>query len=172
MEAATEAPAERTVEATEPALEDTVLRQDDMIRSELGSSPFLPPFPRLIPPRRSLLSSRSPSTGARSGSGSAAPTTPATRPLRRPSAIAASGAGEAQYHPSAAPPLPPIPAASEAAIRLLSSAPSPSSPLAAVPLPLRRRPEPKPTTPWLRPFPFSLSSLLLSCAYLPPLPFK
>jgi hypothetical protein len=57
MEATTDALAERTVDATEPALEDTVLRQDDMIRSELGSSPFLPPFPRLIlpPPSRPLL---------------------------------------------------------------------------------------------------------------------
>lgn len=128
MEAATEAPAERTVEATEPALDETVLRQDDMIRSELGSSPFLPPFPRFIPPR----SCSSPETNAStdpSDSDSAATTS--TRGPRRPSAIAASGAGEAQYHPqcpysSRSPP----PAS---AIRPVSSRPSPtgavSSPL-------------------------------------------
>jgi hypothetical protein len=92
MDAATDAPAERTVEATEPALEETVLRQDDMIRSELGSSPFLPPFPRFIP------SSSLPETTTTTNPDAAAAAT-STRRRRRPSAIAASGAGEGQYHP-------------------------------------------------------------------------
>lgn len=50
IEAATEAPAERTVEATEPAFEDTVLRQEEIIRSELGSSPLRAPPPPATPP--------------------------------------------------------------------------------------------------------------------------
>jgi hypothetical protein len=40
MEAATDAPAERTVEATVLALVDTVLRHDDMILSEFGNKPL------------------------------------------------------------------------------------------------------------------------------------
>ena len=40
MEAATEAPAERTVEATVLVLVETVLRHDDMIQSEFGNKPL------------------------------------------------------------------------------------------------------------------------------------
>jgi hypothetical protein len=45
MEEATEAPAERTVEATVQALVETVLRQEEMIRKELGNKPLFLPFP-------------------------------------------------------------------------------------------------------------------------------
>ena len=40
MEAATEAPAKRTVEATVLVLVETVLRHDDMIQSEFGNKPL------------------------------------------------------------------------------------------------------------------------------------
>lgn len=56
IDAATEAPADRTVLATEPAFDETVFRHDEMILSELGSRPPPPPppppfpFPLLIPP--------------------------------------------------------------------------------------------------------------------------
>lgn len=45
MEAATEAPAERTVEATVLAFVDTVLRQEEIILNELGNKPLFLPFP-------------------------------------------------------------------------------------------------------------------------------
>lgn len=48
MEAATEAPAERTVEATVLALVETVLRQEEMILNELGNKPLFFPFPFFI----------------------------------------------------------------------------------------------------------------------------
>lgn len=44
MEEATEAPAERTVEATVQALVETVLRQEEMILKELGNKPLFFPF--------------------------------------------------------------------------------------------------------------------------------
>lgn len=45
MEAATEAPAERTVEATVLAFVDTVLRHEEIILNELGNKPLFFPFP-------------------------------------------------------------------------------------------------------------------------------
>ena len=48
MEAATEAPAERTVEATLLAFVETVFRQDDIILNEFGKEPLFLPFPFLI----------------------------------------------------------------------------------------------------------------------------
>lgn len=48
MEAATDAPAERTVEATVLAFVDTVLRHEDMILRELGNKPLFFPFPFFI----------------------------------------------------------------------------------------------------------------------------
>jgi hypothetical protein len=144
-----------------------------MIRSELGSSPFLPPFPRFIPS-----SSPETTTGTNPSDSDAAATS--TRTRRRPSAIAASGAGEAQYHPqcpysSRSPPAPPP----GSAIRAVSSGPSPA------PIPRHARPRTQqlrlptfltsPWCGWLLPFlssPLSLPWLLLSCAYLPLLPLN
>jgi hypothetical protein len=85
--------------------------------------PPLHPYPPLPP----LLPSAETSASTRSDSGfptATAPTTHAPRPRRCPSTIAASGAGETQYHPSAASQLPPIPSA--AAIRRLRLPPYPS----------------------------------------------
>lgn len=48
MEEATEAPAERTVEATVQALVETVLRQEEMILKELGNKPLFLPLPFFI----------------------------------------------------------------------------------------------------------------------------
>ncbi|CAL1362129.1 unnamed protein product [Linum trigynum] len=48
MEAATEAPAVRTVEATVVAFVDTVLRQEEMILNEWGNKPLFLPFPLFI----------------------------------------------------------------------------------------------------------------------------
>jgi hypothetical protein len=163
MEAATDAPAERTVDATEPALEDTVLRQDDMIRSELGSSPFLPPFPRLIlPPPRATRRSAAP-----------APTNRSLQPLPTDPAAA---------HPRSPPPARPSPIPYQ-----FQTAPvdpptlEPATQLAttiSVLPPRRRSSRPsfpsdsnqnrKPTTPWLLPFlfPSSLSALSLSLSHL------
>lgn len=48
IEAATEAPAERTVEATVLAFVDTVFKQDDIIFNEFGNKPLFLPFPFFI----------------------------------------------------------------------------------------------------------------------------
>ena len=45
IEAATEAPAERTVEATVVAFVDTVLRHRETILNEFGNKPLFFPFP-------------------------------------------------------------------------------------------------------------------------------
>jgi hypothetical protein len=130
-----------------------------MIRSELGSSPFLPPFPRLIlPPPRATRRSAAP-----------APTNRSLQPLPTDPAAA---------HPRSPPPARPSPIPYQ-----FQTAPvdpptlEPATQLAttiSVLPPRRRSSRPsfpsdsnqnrKPTTPWLLPFlfPSSLSALSLS----------
>ncbi|RRT53633.1 hypothetical protein B296_00039550 [Ensete ventricosum] len=92
MDAATDALADRTLLATDPALEDTVLRHDEMIRSELGSSPLLA-LPFLILPTFPPCTSSSVSSSSSSSTSNRPP------PPRYPSPTPTT---DDQYHPTPA----------------------------------------------------------------------